>query len=184
MKKSFCPLIIGLIFMITTAPLYSQDQSAVSSEKNVLKVNTLALIIATGSIFYEREISDLISGQLGVGYLNYKINDAKFTGLILTPEMRFYVRKNAIDGFYVAPYLRYQKYNFDGTESNGSLTSVGGGAALGMQWIFPKGFVMDLFFGGHYTSADAKLTSGTEAPGITTFDGFHTRVGFMLGFAF
>lgn len=170
--------------MITTAPLYSQDQPDVSPEKNVLKVNTLALIIGTGSVFYEREFSDLISGQIGVGYLNYKINDAKFSGLILTPEMRLYVKKNAIDGFYVAPYLRYQKYSFDGTDSNGSLTSFGGGAAFGMQWIFQKGFVMDLFFGGHYTSADARLTSGTEAPDITKFDGFKTRVGFALGFAF
>ncbi len=170
--------------MIISAPLFAQDQPDVSPEKNVLKVNTLALIIGTGSVFYERELSDLISGQFGVSYLNYKINDVKFSGLILTPEMRLYVKKNAIDGFYVAPYLRYQNYSFDAADANGSLISIGGGAAFGMQWIFQKGFVMDLFFGGHYTSADAKLKSGNEIPDITSFDGFRTRVGFSLGFAF
>lgn len=184
MKKSICLLISCLVFLSMTSPVFSQDDPDVSTEKNVLKVNTLALIIGTGSIFYERELSDLISGQFGIGYLNYKIDNSKFNGLILTPEMRFYVKKNAIDGFYVAPYLRYQKYNFEGENSDGSLTSIGGGAAFGMQWIFKKGFVMDLFFGGHYTSADAKLTSGTEQPDVTQFDGFKTRVGFALGFAF
>ncbi len=184
MKKLIYSLIIGITMLATAVPAFCQDDPDVSPEKNVLKVNTLALIIGTGSVFYERELSDLISGQIGVGYLNYKIDNSKFNGLILTPEVRFYVKKNAIDGFYVAPYLRYQKYNFDGENSNGSFSAMGGGAAFGMQWIFRKGFAMDLFFGGHYSGSNLNLSSGTEAPDITKFSGFRMRVGYAIGFAF
>jgi hypothetical protein len=44
--------------------------------------------------------------------------------------------------------------------------------------------VIDFFFGGHYTSANVEMTSGTEPPDVTKFDGFKTRVGLALGFAF
>ena len=103
MKKLFTAILAIMI----AAPSVLNAQAQESEEKNVLKVNTLSLIVGTGSIFYEREITDAMSGQLGVAYLNYKFDNAKFSGLILTPEARFYVKKNAIDGFYVGPYLRY-----------------------------------------------------------------------------
>jgi|PlaIllAssembly_1097288.scaffolds.fasta_scaffold29622_2 hypothetical protein len=184
MKKS----VVLFLILVLTVNSFAQDKPAVAPEKNVLKVNSIALIVATGSIFYERQITDLTSAQLGVGYLNYKIEDTKFNGLFLTPEFKFYVRKNAIDGFYVSPYLRYNRFNYEnkgGTDTDeGSLTSFGGGVAFGRQWIFQKGFVIDFFFGGHYTSANVEITSGTEPPDVTKFDGFKTRVGLALGFAF
>lgn len=182
MKKT---LVLFLLSVITLTS-FAQDEVIVAPEKNVLKVNTLALIIGTGSVFYERKVTDLVSAQLGVGYLNYKIGETKFTGLILTPECRFYVRKNAIDGFYISPYLRYNQYKYkDNTESGeGSYTSVGGGVAFGRQWILRKGFMMDLFFGGHYTDGSVDVTSGTDPTDVTKFEGFKTRVGFAIGFAF
>lgn len=103
MKK----LISLALLAILVLPIMAQEKPSVSEEPNVVKVNTLSFIVGTGSIFYERKISDNLSGQLGVGYLSYKIEDSKFTGLILTPEVRFYPKQNAIDGFYLAPYFRY-----------------------------------------------------------------------------
>ena len=104
MKKVLI-LFLAVIFMV---PSYSQEKSEKKSEtkteKNVLKVNTLSLFLATGSIFYEHKLSDGVSGQLGLAYMGVKIQDTKFTGVILTPEVRLYPRKNAIDGFYIAPY--------------------------------------------------------------------------------
>ncbi|MEY1638730.1 DUF3575 domain-containing protein [Tenuifilum osseticum] len=85
---------------------------------NVVNVNTLSLLVGTGSLFYERKLSDNLSGQMGVGYLSYKIEDSKFSGLILTPEVRFYPKSNAIDGFYLAPYFRYQNFKLENTETN------------------------------------------------------------------
>ena len=179
---------VFFLILVLAVNSFAQDKPAVAPEKNVIKVNSLALILATGSIFYEREISDLTSAQLGVGFFNYKLGDTKFTGLFLTPEFRLYVKKNAIDGFYVSPYLRYQNYNFEDKtdlETNkGTLTTFGGGVAVGRQWIFTKGFVIDFFFGGHYSGSSIKTTAGTEPTDINKLEGFRTRVGLCLGFAF
>lgn len=183
MKK----LLLFLVVVIIAIPSFAQEKSDVSTEKNVLKINTLSLFLATGSIFYEHKISDATSAQLGVAYLGFKFNDTKFTGLILTPEFRIYPKKNAIDGMYVAPYLRYQNYTLSNTSANakGSLTSFGGGLLFGRQWITKSGFTMDLFFGGHYGSSSVKATSGNVSEFNTNlFSGFGFRVGFALGFAF
>lgn len=182
MKKALI-LLLAIVFAI---PAFSQAKSDVPMEKNVFKVNTLALIFGTGSIFYERKFSDVTSGQLGLAYMSYSINGTGFSGLILTPEFRIYAKKSAIYGFYLAPYLRYQNYSLKDTEKSslGSLTSIGGGVAVGKQWIFKSGFSMDLFFGGHYSSASVKVNTGTDTFDETAISGFKTRVGFAIGFAF
>lgn len=152
----------------------------------MLKINTLSLIVGTGSIFYEREITENLSGQLGVAYLNYDISDTKFRGLILTPEVRFYPKGNAIDVFYIAPYARYQNFELS-VDGGGKATysNIGGGLCFGMQWITNSGFTMDLFFGGHYGSGEIKVDSGVEDDfDVTKFDGFRTRMGFAIGFDF
>jgi hypothetical protein len=181
MKKIFALLLIALF----TLPMFAQDEPNESENKNVIKVNTLALIVATPSIFYERKLSDNLSGQLGVAYLNYTLNSTKFSGLILTPELRFYVKKNAIDGFYLAPYFRYQNFKLEVDNGKATYTNYGGGVSLGRQWIFKKGFTMDLFVGGHYGSGTVKVETGTvDQFNTNSFNGFRTRVGFALGFAF
>ena len=106
MKKT---LILFLV-LVLAIPAFSQEKTDVATEKNVLKVNTLSLFVGTASIFYERKISDMTSAQLGVGYMGYKVSDVRFTGLFLTPEFRIYPKKNAIDGFYIAPYFRYHEF--------------------------------------------------------------------------
>lgn len=169
-------------------PSYSQEKSEKKSEtkteKNVLKVNTLSLFLATGSIFYEHKLSDGVSGQLGLAYMGVKIQDTKFTGVILTPEVRLYPRKNAIDGFYIAPYLRYQNFTLQSGVNKGSLSSMGGGLLFGRQWITRSGFTMDLFFGGHYGSSSVKVDSGTDSFNTNLITGFGMRIGFALGFSF
>ncbi len=182
MKRCFAFIVLAAVCFTS----FAQDEIDVAVEKNVMKVNTLALLIGTGSLFYERELIDLMSAQMGVGYLNYKIEETKFKGLTLTPELKFYIRNNAIDGFYMAPYLRYFKYDYEEGEDSGegSFAAFGGGVAFGRQWIMKKGFVMDLFFGGHYTDGSINIVSGEEPEDITKFEGFKTRVGFSIGFAF
>ena len=180
MKK----LALMLLVLVVAVTSSAQDQSAVATEKNVLKINTLALIIRTGSVFYEREISDLTSAQLGIAYMNYKIDATHLDGIGITPEFRFYIRRNALDGFYMGPYLRYNNFGFDDGSSEGRYKAFGGGVSFGRQWIFKKGFVIDLFFGGHYTSSSVSLTTGSETPDFTRIEGFNIRTGFSLGFAF
>ena len=176
-----------LILLAMTIASFAQDAPEVSSEKNVIKVNTLGLFVLTPSIFYERKISDMTSAQLGLGIMGYKVSDAKFSGLILTPEFRIYPKKNAINGFYIAPYLRYLNLSVKSISTNdkASLTVMGGGLLFGRQWITKSGFNMDLFFGGHYGSGSAKAVTGDLSFfDSNLFSGFRTRVGFAIGFAF
>jgi hypothetical protein len=180
MKKA---LILFIVFALTLQS-FSQDKTDVATEKNVLKINTLSLILTTGSVFYEHRLSDLMSGQFGFGYTGIKIKDTKFSGIILTPEFRIYPKKNAIDGFYIAPYLRYQNYSLQNGADKGTLSSMGGGLLFGRQWITKSGFTMDLFFGGHYGSTNLKVNSGTDTFSTNLITGFGMRVGFALGFAF
>jgi hypothetical protein len=180
MKKT----LILFFVVVLTLPVFSQEKSDVAAEKNVLKVNTLSLFLATGSVFYEHKLSDMTSGQLGFAYMGVKISDTKFTGIIITPEVRIYPKKNAIDGFYIAPYLRYQNYSLQNGADKGTLSSMGGGLLFGRQWITKSGFTMDLFFGGHYGSSNLKVNSGSDNFNTNLITGFGMRVGFALGFAF
>lgn len=176
-----------LLLFVAIAILMPAKAQETSTEKNVLKVNTLSLIIGTGSIFYERAFSDNLSGQLGFGYLNYGKGGDRFSGLFLTPEVKLYPKKNAIDGMYFAPYLRYNGLTLKAENlGKATLTSIGGGVALGRQWVTNSGFTMDLFFGGHYMSASLKAEdeNNNEAFDAGLFDGFGFRLGFSLGFAF
>jgi len=175
-----------LLVLVVVIALPSIAQSETSTEKNVVKINTLSLILGTGSLFYEHGLSDKISGQLGAGYLNYGVSGNRFSGLFLTPELRFYPKGNAIDGMYVAPYLRYQGLTVKVDPDKATLTNIGGGVALGRQWITNSGFTMDLFFGGHYTTANLKVdgSASEDTFTISAFDGIGFRFGFALGFAF
>ena len=179
--KKLAAILIILGFAVNS---FAQEEPAVAPEKNVLKLNTLALIIRTGAVFYERELSDLMSAQLGIAYMNFRIDETKLDGVGITPEIRFYIRKNAIDGFYLGPYLRYNNFGFEDESSSGRYKAFGGGVSFGRQWIFKKGFVIDVFFGGHYTDSSIELTSGTEEPDFTKIEGFTIRTGFAIGFAF
>jgi hypothetical protein len=181
MKKAII-LILAVIFAF---PSFSQEKPQVAPEKNVLKINSLSLFLGTGSVFYERKLSDATSGQLGIAYVGLKFQDTKFSGIILTPEVRIYPKKNAIDGFYVAPYLRYQNYTLQSGTDKGSLSSIGGGFLFGREWITKSGFTMDLYFGGHYGSSSIKVDSqGTNSFNTNLITGFGIRVGFAIGFAF
>ncbi len=102
--------------------------------------------------------------------------------LFLTPEFRFYPKGRAIDGMYVAPYIRYQRFDYEDNDTKGNYTNLGGGALMGRQWILDSGFTMDLFFGGHY----GKGTLSNESDDVDTdlFEGFRMRFGFAIGFGF
>jgi hypothetical protein len=180
MKKIFI-LLIAVLFML---PAKTQAQAAPTEQKNTVKVNTLSLIIGTGQLFYERKLSDAGSGQLGVSYMNYKFGDVGFSGIIFTPEYRWYFQGNALSGVYAAPYVRFASYNLSQNSASADYVNYGGGLAIGHQWVRGSGFTMDLYFGGHFGSG--KLTASNEAENWESdrFEGFRPRVGFSLGFAF
>jgi len=182
MKK----LLIIVLAVVLMVPSKSQAQSEGTTESNVVKINTLSLIIGTGQIFYERKISDMTSAQLGLSYMNYKIGTVGFSGIVFTPEYRFYFQGNAVSGVYAAPYVRFAKYNLSQskTSSSADYVNYGGGLALGRQWVMGSGFTLDLYFGGHYGSGKLSASDETDNWESDRFEGFRPRIGLALGFAF
>jgi hypothetical protein len=119
------------------------------------------------------------------------ISGLKYTGFGVTPEYRFYIagHREALNGVYVAPFLRYQSYNLKekDTQDEATYSSFGGGATLGWEKTWGSGFVLDLFVGPAYNSGKLKVKDGSEEGTFDVsgnIDGFGIRTGVTLGFAF
>jgi len=175
MKKLLLVAVTALMFLNTKA----------QEVQNTIKINPLSALIRTGSVFYERKTNDAMSLQLGVAYTGVKLDDTKFSGLAITPEIRFYIKKHAPTGLYAAPFLRYQSYTTSDDTDKGSYKSFGGGALIGHQWVYNSGFTLDLFFGPSYNNGNYSATVGTDEPEISGgIEGFGIRTGIALGFGF
>ncbi|GAB4091537.1 DUF3575 domain-containing protein [Flaviaesturariibacter terrae] len=162
---------------------------AQAQKSNAIKVNILSPIVKSGSFFYERAIGENKTVQLGVGFTAYNKSDVKFNGIFLTPEFRFYLNGEAMNGVYVGPFLRYQNLKIEdksgGTSDKATLSTFGGGAVVGRQWIFGNVVTLDLFIGPSYSTGTVKYDDGagnTSIPG--SLNGFGVRTGVTLGVAF
>jgi hypothetical protein len=180
MKK----LLVLLLGMMPFAKSFSQSDGG---KQNAFKINILSPVVRTGSVFYERKVSDKSSAQLGFAYTGYNREGIKITGVVVTPEYRFYLsnEKEAIEGFYVAPYLRYQNLKIEDEFDKATLNSFGGGLVAGHQWLFSDIVTLDIFLGPNYNSGKVKVTDGSgdvDVPG--NFEGFGLRFGVTLGIAF
>lgn len=155
------------------------------NEKNTVKINPLSALFRTGSVFYEHAISSKSSVQLGFAISGAKLDKEKFRGIALTPEYRFYLKNNAPDGLYFAPFSKYQHYTISNDTDKGTYSSFGGGLMLGRQWMYKSGFVLDLFLGPAFNSGTYKQEYGNGDPEISgAIDGFGIRVGLAIGFGF
>jgi hypothetical protein len=171
------------LFCLILGSAWSQTEQV-----NIIKINPLSLIMNTGSFFYEHKIDDGSSWQLGLAYMaGNNIGIEKYTGLIFTPEYRIYYNKNTLSGYYLAPFLRYTNLKLEKEfDSSAKLSAFGGGVVFGRQWVYYKGFVMDLFAGPIYNSAnihDAIGASTFNDPGLG-LNGLSIRFGLSLGFGF
>lgn len=145
-----------------------------TAQKTVIKANILSPIVRTGSFFLERSISEGTSLQLGVLYSS--LNE----GVAITPEVRFYLSENVerLNGFYMAPFLRYQNYNLWGAvtgEANGD--NLGAGLVIGAQKVLKKNIVFDAFIGPKIGAAG--FTDQDIDLGVVGL-----RAGVSLGIAF
>ncbi len=151
------------------------------------KVNIISPAVRTGSFFFEQKISATTTGQLGVFYTGYSFDNLKLRGYGITPEFRYYAspNKGAMDGFYVAPFLRYQDYTLTEDGNEGKFTSFGGGLLIGNQWMLKGGLNIDLFIGPSLTTGTVKIKSGTDNFDLPFgIQGFGIRSGLTVGFAF
>jgi hypothetical protein len=175
------------LFSVLSA--FAQDGS---TKSNVFKVNIFSPIVKTGSFFYERKLNEKSTAQLGVGFTAYNRSGIKITGIFFTPEYRFYLSndKEAPQGFYIGPYIRYQNLKIEDTSVDPStpdkatLSTFGGGISIGHQWIFSDIISLDIFIGPNYNTGTVKVTSGGDPDVPANFKGFGVRFGTTLGIAF
>lgn len=185
-------------FLLFAAALLLGARPA-AAQTNALKVNLLSPLFKTGSFFYEHKLNDASSLQLGALFTHWGLGDTNISGFAITPEYRRYLsnEKSAMEGFYVAPFVRYQNLGLslqttadDGTEATAKavLNTIGGGVVVGHQWVFRQRITLDTFFGPSYNSNFTKLkASGSEGSAsfdVGSFQGFSLRTGVTLGVAF
>jgi hypothetical protein len=172
--------------------------SSAFAQSNALKANLLSPLFKTGSFFYERKLNDASSLQLGGLVTYWGIGDTKISGFAFTPEYRRYLSdgKQGMEGFYVAPFVRYQQLALSTDMSDGgdamtakaTLSTLGGGVVVGHQWLFQRRITLDTFFGPSYNSnilkAGASGSEGSASFDVGSFQGFSLRTGVTLGVAF
>lgn len=160
---------------------------AFAQKENVIKINILSPIVKTFNVQYERKLNATSSVQLGFFYTGYSVSETTFSGIGITPEYRFYLSEDeALQGVYIAPFLRYQDFSLteSTSTSKATQTTFGGGVILGKQWLFKEKIALDIFIGPSYASGGVKVTSGTGTFNTNAFDGFGLRAGVCFGFGF
>lgn len=184
---------------LLAALLFIGFSTAASAQTNALKVNIFSPLVRTGSFFFEHKVSDHNSLQIGGLFTAWSADNTRISGFALTPEYRFYLSesKPALEGFYFAPFVRYQNLtltavdgyeDLDGHVSDGkaTLNTFGGGVLAGYQFMFKKRFTLDAFLGPSYNGGTLKITAGNASQSFDagTFQGFGLRSGVTFGVAF
>ena len=199
-------------------PALLLGSAAAHAQTNAVKVDIIRPIFNTLALSFEHKLSESSSFQIGVagtfaanegGFSN---SDAlKTSGFAITPEYRFYLseKRPALEGFYVAPYLRYQHLNQSGTyysnyyydpnnpnyqpagqKYEASLNAFGLGVVVGRHWIFKQKFSLDAYAGPGYnvTGVSSNLPDGrvTKDDFFGYIDGvnYDLRIGLTFGIAF
>lgn len=188
-----------LLILILCVPFFADAQVPILSGKNIFKLNASSLVAKNLHITYERKLTGRISASLGFrtmskGTLPFKsavenlfdgtdfnINDFRMGNTAFTPEIRFYLGKGNLKGFYAAPYLRFAsfditapiRYTYNNGTGNtteeapmsGKITSTSGGIMFGTQHRIFKVLVLDLWIiGGHYGSSKGTLSVAKSFP--------------------
>lgn len=173
------------------------------AQSNVIKLNTVSLALKTGSFFFEHQVNSDHSFNLGLFATDYSSSSsggpAKTTtqwgGFGLTGEYRIYTGGEALHGFFIGPYLRFQHYNYTETgnffggpvvEDKAKLTTFGGGGVLGWQGIIKDRVSIEPFLGLGYAAGEVDNLDDNH--GTLTIQngirGVEVRLGLNVGVAF
>lgn len=167
-----------------------------SNRKHMLKTNLLSAVTKSFSLSYENAVTNKLSLQAGAYYSQSKMFKAT-ERLSITLELKKYLsrQENALVGFYLAPYLKYQNLkdteeNFNGdVAAKATIYTLGGGLLIGKQWIAKRGFTVDIYAGGGLNPvvnlANLQVIDATETYTFSESD-WQTdiRLGVSVGFAF
>jgi len=191
-----------LLFLFHLSNGFAQDEALLFKEKisetepsrdsNLIKVNLAAFALRNISVQYERAIGAKITAAAGINWMpkgsfpllnNFEsVIDNDFTfqyakklkvsGVVITPEVRYYFGKSAFRGFYIAPFVRYE--NFQGSlpieielqddsktslPISGNLRSFSAGFSVGAQWRLTENLYLDwMIMGPHYGSSKGSFS--------------------------
>jgi len=157
------------------------EPSRNASEGWTAKLNPLSVLMLTLNGAVEYALGDNMSVQGGafLGGVPQAVspsnNTLRWWGL--TGEWRFYPQGRGMDGYYLAPYLRYRRVRsrFNGAaydpdvqanrtaEIKERINDFGGGALLGRQWVFESAVSLDLFAGPMFTRASNRPSITCES---------------------
>ncbi|MBC7567712.1 MAG: DUF3575 domain-containing protein [Pedobacter sp.] len=197
MKKNITKLLsaivlIGMILISKDSFSQSDDTSAVY--KNQVKMNVPALFLKNFSFSYERAVTKKIAVGLSIRFapsatlpfqgqleslINNKesyerIKDFETGNFSITPQVRFYLGKQAFKGFYLAPFASYSTFNASGPYQfsssagtldmplSGDIKTVTGGFFIGSQFNVTRRIGLDLYIGPNYGSLSGTI-SGNKA---------------------
>ncbi len=199
------------LLIIVTAALcignFAQAQSVTKKTvknkefENAVHVNLLPMLFESYNIFYDCSIKKNFSIQLGYNYykpFNFWSNTSQRNNS-LTLDFKIYFEDDKLQGFYIAPYLKYLNkndpkgyYSLD-SNINGIIYPVykaqsesvhlfGIGLIAGYQKIFNSGIYLGEFIGfGKYVAYTIESLHKSE----NNYDGeLDFRLGVNVGFAF
>jgi len=181
---------LGLVLSATAlAQKEEEDKPTESIKNNIVKINLSALVVKNISVQYERKVAKRISIAANVHYRPFgklpflssiekaiddpgvPVNQLRWGGVGVTPEVRFYVgKKGAMRGFYLAPFANISSYKSDLPINysngpinktgifNGNISTFTGGLLLGAQWKLGKNIYLDWWIiGPNYGNAKGDL---------------------------
>lgn len=192
MKKVLLVIAAAIVSMsVSTVDVKAQEK------ENVVKLSLSNLIVVTPTLFYEKVLNEKSSAQLGAYFTGFSAGDTKFSGIGFMPEYRFYPgSKGAPQGFFVAPFLKYQNYslkateNINNIEAKASITGIGGGAVIGAQFLLGNVVALDMYIGPSVSSWSANYEDNVSEDQFNTSIlktdgvGVGVRFGVSLGFGF
>jgi hypothetical protein len=168
MKKSLL-----LVLLCTSVPLTNVMARDITEHKNVINMGLGGIALGNISLNYERTFSDSRAASLTAGLLVPRKlpsfiydniseegtwdTDNKLSGFYVMPEYRFYPSyKIAPEGFYVAPFLRFNHYSLDIGGDFDDITAdikckysgIGGGVQFGMHWVIKERISIDFYLAG------------------------------------
>ncbi len=158
---------------ICLALTFSCFISMAFAQTNTVDVGFWGLFLRTINLSYEKATTKNQSFQIKAGYTiprglpsffieldetSTQIETTnKFSAVSVVGEYRFYVKRDeALRGFYVAPFVKYNNYSLEFSDNvegidyvaTGGLNTFSLGGQIGYQWLIGDKFVIDWGFLG------------------------------------
>lgn len=201
LNKKMKKHVLILMLILFTGIVNAQDndasdsgKSVVNSGKSLVKINLLSLPLRNYSLGYEYKIGNKITAGLGFRFmpngklpmlssikkivddteLSKQLDNVSMSNTAISPEIRFYLGKQAMRGFYLAPFSRISSYKLavpiefevnsvvKSIPMNGDLKTFTAGLQIGAQWKLAGRVYLDWWIlGPQYGSAKGSI-SGTK----------------------